>query len=97
MGERKFTVFLQALLEAAILFLIAMGGACALGLLAAEGLQSVLLTSAAADISLDVSLQFADAALLLGIGSAVVVIAVLVSMVPVIRANPKDILSRMEG
>ncbi len=97
MGEQKFTIFLQALLEAAVLFLIAMAGACALGLLAAKALQSTLLTSVTADISLDVSLQFADIVLLLGIGSAVVVIAVLVSLAPVIRANPKDILSRMEG
>ena len=97
MGEQKFTIFLQALLEAAVLFLIAMAGACALGLLAAKALQSILLTSVTTDISLDVSLQFADIVLLLGIGSAVVVIAVLISLVPVIRANPKDILSRMEG
>lgn len=97
MGEQKFTIFLQALLEAAVLFLIAMAGACALGLLAAKGLESILFTSVTADISLDVSLQFADIALLSGIGSAVVVIAVLVSLVSVIRANPKDILSRMEG
>ena len=96
MGERKFIIFLQALLEAAVLFLIAMGGACALGLLAAKALQSILLTSVTTDISLDVSLQFADIVLLLGIGSVVVVIAVLISLVPVIRANPKDILSRME-
>ena len=97
MGEQKFTIFLQALLEAAFLFLIAIAGACALGLLAAKALQSILLTSVTTDISLDVSLQFADIVLLLGIGSAVVVIAVLISLVPVIRANPKDILSRMEG
>ena len=97
MGEQKFTIFLQALLEAAVLFLIAMGGACGFGWLAAEGLQSMLFTSMTQDISLQVSLQFADIVLLLGIGSAVVVIAVLISLVPVIRANPKDILSRMEG
>ena len=97
MGERKFNIFLQALLEAAVLFLITMAGACTLGLLATKALQSILLTSVTTDISLDVSLQFADIALLLGLGSAVVVIAVLVSLVPVIRANPKDILSRMEG
>lgn len=97
MGEQKFTIFLQALLEATVLFLIAIAGACALGLLAAKALQSILLTSVTTDISLDISLQFADIVLLLGIGSAVVVIAVLISLVPVIRANPKDILSRMEG
>ena len=65
--------------------------------LSAEGLQNMLFTSVTEDISLQVSLQFADIVLLLGIGSAVVVIAVLISLVPVIRANPKDILSRMEG
>ena len=65
--------------------------------MAAEGLQNMLFTSVTEDISLQVSLQFADIVLLLGIGSAVVVIAVLISLVPVIRANPKDILSRMEG
>ena len=97
MGEQKFTIFLQALLEAAVLFLIAIAGACGFGWLAAEGLQSMLFTSMTQDISLQVSLQFADIVLLLGIGSVVVVIAVMVSLVPVIRANPKDILSRMEG
>ena len=88
---------MQALLEAAVLFLIAIAGACGFGWLAAEGLQSMLFTSMTQDISLQVSLQFADIVLLLGIGSVVVVIAVMVSLVPVIRANPKDILSRMEG
>ena len=97
MGEQKFTIFLQALLEAAVLFLIAMAGACGFGLLVAEGLQSILFTSVTEDISLQVSLQFADIVLLLGIGSIVVAAAVMISLVPVIRANPKDILSRMEG
>ena len=91
MGEQKFTIFLQALLEAAVL------GACGFGLLVAEGLQSILFTSVTEDISLQVSLQFADIVLLLGIGSIVVAAAVMISLVPVIRANPKDILSRMEG
>ncbi len=97
MGEQKFTIFLQALLEAGVLFLIAMAGACGFGLMAAEGLRSMLFTPVTEDISLQVSLQFADIVLLLGIGSVVAVISVMVSLAPVIRANPKDILSRMEG
>ena len=97
MGEQKFTIFLQALLEAAVLFLIAMGGACGFGWLAAEGLQSMLFTSMTQDISLQVSLQFADIVLLLEIGGAVVVIAGLISLVPLIRANPKDILPPKEA
>ena len=87
----------QALLEAAVVFLIALIGSCGLGSLASGWLQDLLLSSVETSVSLQVSLQFTDIALLLGIGSGVVVIAVLLSLLPVIRANPKDILSRMEG
>ena len=97
MGEQKIIIFLQALLEAAAVFLIALIGSCGLGSLASSWLQDLLLSSVETDVSLQVSLQFTDIALLLGIGSGVVVIAVLLSVLPVIRANPKDILSRMEG
>lgn len=79
------------------MFLIALIGSCGLGSLASSWLQDLLLSSVETDVSLQVSLQFTDIALLLGIGSGVVVIAVLLSVLPVIRANPKDILSRMEG
>lgn len=97
MGEQKIIIFLQALLEAAVVFLIALIGSCGLGSLASGWLQDLLLSSVETSVSLQVSLQFTDIALLLGIGSGVVVIAVLLSLLPVIRANPKDILSRMEG
>ena len=97
MGEQKIIIFLQALLEAAVVFLIALIGSCGLGSLASGWLQDLLLSSVETSVSLQVSLQFTDIALLLGIGSGVVVIAVLLSVLPVIRANPKDILSRMEG
>lgn len=97
MGEQKIIIFLQALLEAAVVFLIALIGSCGLGSLASGWLQDLLLSSVETSVSLQVSLQFTDIALLLGIGSGVVVIAVLLSLLPVIQANPKDILSRMEG
>lgn len=97
MGEQKTTIFLQALLEAAAVFFVALIGSCGLGLLASSWLQDLLLSSVEESVSLQVSLQFTDIALLLGIGSGVVVIAVGLSLLPVIRSNPKDILSRMEG
>lgn len=97
MGEQKTTIFLQALLEAAAVFFVALIVSCGLGLLASSWLQDLLLSSVEASVSLQVSLQFTDIALLSGIGSGVVVIAVLISVLPVIRKNPKDILSRMEG
>lgn len=97
MGEQKHIIFLQALLEATIVFLIALVFACGFGTLTASWLQNLLFSSVETGASLEVSLQFTDVALLLGIGSGVVMIAVLLSLLPVIRANPKDILSRMEG
>lgn len=97
MGEQKHIIFLQALLEATIVFLIALVFACGFGTLTASWLQNLLFSSVETGASLEVSLQLTDVALLLGIGSGVVVIAVLLSLLPVIRANPKDILSRMEG
>lgn len=97
MGEQKTTIFSQALLEAVAVFLLALLGSCSLGSLVANWLQDLLLSSVEAGVSLQVSVKFSDIALLFGIGSGVVVIAVLFSLLPVIRANPKDILSRMEG
>ena len=97
MGEQKIIIFLQALLEAAVVFLIALIGSCGLGSPASSWLQDLLLSSVETGVSLQVSLQFTDIALLLGIGGGVTVIAVLLSLLPAIRANPKDILSRMEG
>lgn len=97
MGEQKTTIFSQALLEAVAVFLLALLGSCGLGSLVANWLQDLLLSSVEAGVSLQVSVKFSDIALLFGIGSGVVVIAVLFSLLPVIRANPKDILSRMEG
>ena len=97
MGEQKIIIFLQALLEAAVVFLIALICSCVLGSLASGWLQDLLLSSVETGVSLQVSLQFTDIALLLGIDGGVTVIAVLLSLLPAIRANPKDILSRMEG
>lgn len=97
MGEQKNIIFLQALLEAVVLFLIALLCSCMLGTLEAKQIQGFLLAAAETDVSLQVSLQFADIASLLGIGGAVVVVSVLISLLPVIRTNPKDILSRTEG
>lgn len=97
MGEQKIIIFLQALLEAAVVFLIALIGSCGLGSPASSWLQDLLLSSVETGVSLQVSLQFTDIALLLGIDGGVTVIAVLLSLLPAIRANPKDILSRMEG
>ena len=97
MGEGKSVVFWQALLESAVVFLIALLGACALGTAASGWMQELLLATVDTGTSLTVTLQAGDIAQLLGIGGAVVGIGVLLSLIPVLRSNPKDILSRMEG
>lgn len=97
MGEGKSGIFWQALLESALVFLIALLGACALGAAASGWMQKLLLAAVDTGTSLTVTLQAGDIAQLLGIGGAVVGIGVLLSLIPVLRSNPKDILSRMEG
>lgn len=97
MGEGKSVIFWQALLESAVVFLIALLGACVLGTAASGWMQELLLATVDTGTSLTVSLQAGDIAQLLGIGGAVVGIGVLLSLIPVLRLNPKDILSRMEG
>ena len=97
MGEGNAVIFWQALLESAVVFLIALLGACVLGTAASGWMQELLLATVDTGTSLTVSLQAGDIAQLLGIGGAVVGIGVLLSLIPVLRSNPKDILSRMEG
>ena len=97
MGEGKSVIFWQALLESAVVFLIALLGACVLGTAASGWMQELLLATVDTGASLTVTLQAGDIAQLLGIGGAVVGIGVLLSLIPVLRSNPKDILSRMEG
>lgn len=97
MGEQKSTLCLQALLETAVVFLAAAAGSCVLGAALAGVLQKLLLSFAESGLSLQVSLQLADLASLLGIGGAAVVTAVFLSLLPVLRGNPKELLSRMEG
>lgn len=97
LGEYKGTIFLQALMETAVIFLAAGAGACGLGQLAAGWLERMLLSSLEADIALELSLHGTDVLLLFGISGAAAMIAVCLSLIPVIRTNPRDILSRMEG
>ena len=51
----------------------------------------------AGNLSLEVSLKAGDIAGLAWTGGLVVVIAVGCSLLPVLRANPRDTLSKMEG
>lgn len=96
-GKTKLSILLQVLLEAFGVFIISVAGSCGMGNIIAKILKDLLLNSQTADFTLDVALKFSDIISLLGIGSLIVLIAVMFSIFPILKANPKDTLSRMEG
>ena len=96
LGESKGTIFLQTFLESVMIFLLAAIGSCCLGTLSANVLQTILSASEPTPV-MTPSLQMKEIATLFAAGSLVILTAVLLSLVPVLTTNPKDILSRMEG
>ena len=68
-----------------------------MGIAAAKQVQKLLFASLASDMTMTLTMEGKDVIQLLGMGGIVVVIAVLLSILPVLRSNPRDILSRMEG
>ena len=96
-GKPKASIFLQVFLESFLVFALAVLGSCGLGNFMAGALQGFLTDSGGADISLDVLLQFKDIIVLAGLGILLVLAAVIVSLLPILRTNPKETLSKMEG
>lgn len=96
LGESKGTIFLQTFLESVMIFLLAAIGSCCLGTLSANVLQTIL-SASEPTLVMTPSLQIKEIATLFAAGSLVILTAVLLSLVPVLTTNPKDILSRMEG
>lgn len=96
-GKSKVSILLQVILEAFGVFFLSMAGASAAGSLIAKMMKNMLLDAETTDLSLQVSLTWWDVGSLLVMGSIIVLIAVFVSMFPILKANPKDVLSRMEG
>lgn len=96
LGESKGAIFLQTFLESVMIFLLAAVGACCLGTLSANVVQAILSASELA-LVMTPSLQMKEIVVLFATGSLVILTAVLLSLVPVLTTNPKDILSRMEG
>lgn len=96
LGESKGTIFLQTFLESVMIFLLVAIGSCCLGTLSANVLQTIL-SASEPTLVMTPSLQMKEIATLFAAGSLVILTAVLLSLVPVLTTNPKDILSRMEG
>jgi len=97
LGKTKLNILLQMLLETLGVFIMSVIGACCAGNIIAKVLKDLLLNSQTNNITLEVALKYLDVFSLLGIGSLIVLIAVIFSMFPILKASPKDTLSKMEG
>ena len=96
MGKRKTDIFMQVFVETAAVFCLSVFGACVMGS-GMAGIMKKLLMEENTAVLLSVSLQARDIATMFFAGGCIAVIAVCISLLPILRANPKDILSKMEG
>lgn len=97
LGVSKISMLLQELTESLVLFILSVMGATAFGILFAGQLTSALF-SASDFVSLaNIHLEIKHVLTLLLLGSGIVFVAVGISIYPILRANPRDTLSRMEG
>lgn len=96
-GKSKGSILLQVIFEAFGVFFISMAGACMTGNIMAQIMKNLLLNAQTVDMTLDISLTTKDIGLLFVIGSMIIFVGAAFSMFPILKANPKDILSRMEG
>ena len=97
LGKTKSEIFLQTLLEAGSVFTLSVLGATAIGKLFSGVLQNVITGSETVTENLKVVLQVQDIGMLFLLGGAVILVALCCSILPILRANPKDILAKMEG
>ena len=97
LGKAKSEIFLQTFLEAGSVFTLSVLGATAIGKLFSGVLQNVITGSESVTENLKVVLQIQDIGMLFLLGGAVILVALCCSILPILRANPKDILAKMEG
>lgn len=95
LGISKFRIYLQTFLESFILFII--------GSIVASGLTFIFLDTLTTfmpmveNVSIHLKLTLNDIFMQIGIGTITITIALLVAQIPVLKTNPKEILSKMEG
>ena len=97
LGISKGSLFLQAMTESFSLFVLSVIGAAAISSLFAGQLMHSLFETYELAVIANAGLSGTHLLTLLLLGSVIVVIAVGISIVPILRANPRDTLSKMEG
>ena len=96
MGKRKMDIFMQVFMETAAVFCLSVSSSCVIGS-GMAGIMKKMLMEENTAVLLSISLQARDIATMFFAGGCIAVIAVCISLLPILRANPKDILSKMEG
>ena len=98
LGENKGTIFLQILLEGLLVFFMATVISVLSGNYMAEALKKLLFTeNQISSVPLEIGIRVADVGWLAVAGAGILLIAVGISLIPILLANPKDTLSEMEG
>ena len=98
LGENKGTIFLQILLEGLLVFFMATVISVLSGNYMAGALKKLLFTeNQISSVPLEIGIRVADIGWLAVAGAGILLIAVGISLIPILLANPKDTLSEMEG
>ncbi len=97
LGISKGSLLLQSMTESFLLFGLSVAGAAAVsGLFAGRMLRSLFRTTDYSALA-NAHLEGQHLLMLLQLGGVIVLIAVGISALPALRANPRDTLSKMEG
>lgn len=97
LGKTKGELLLQVLCESGIVFFLAVFVSALIGGSIHTVLQSMIFSSGISNTELTVLFGIKDIGTLVGLGSILVLLALCVSIFPTLKANPKDILAKMEG
>jgi len=97
LGVSKIDLLGQTITESLVLFFFSMLGAAAFNGLAAPKLMQHVFSSDSLGAVANAHLELQHLLLLFLLGSVIVLIAVGVSILPILRSSPRDTLSKMEG
>ena len=97
LGERKSSIFMQMMLESLLVFVASTLFAVVAGNFLAKWLKTILFAGENAMETLQINIQSVDIGLLAAVGGGILLLAVGISLIPVLGKNPKDTLSEMEG
>lgn len=96
LGERKISIFMQMILESFLVFLFSSLTATVMGALLVRWAKNVLFAGRSSLQMMKISIQLVDLGFLAVAGSGLLLFAVTISLLPVLRTNPKDTLAAMD-